>query len=107
MDGGRIVYEHDILQITRNATPASVFSRSSRELFLAPATTEEKLAGLGHGGQHSEILVNFTSAILDGTPLIAPAPEGVNSLELANAMLLSAWLDKTVELPLDGKAGTA
>ena len=59
--------------------------------------------GLGHGGQHSEILTNFTAAILDGTPLIAPAVEGINSLELANAMLLSAWADKTVELPLDGK----
>lgn len=104
LDGGRIVYEHDILQLVRNTTPASVFSRSSRELFLAPATTEEKLMGLGHGGQHSEVLVNFTSAILDGAPLIAPAPEGVHSLELANAMLLSAWTEKTIALPLDGKA---
>jgi predicted dehydrogenase len=104
LDGGRIVYEHEVLQITRNATPASVFSAASRELFLAPATTEEKLVGLGHGGQHSEILTNFTAAILDGVPLIAPAVEGLHSLELANAMLLSAWLDKPVDLPLDGKA---
>ncbi len=102
-DGGRIVYEHDVLQLTRNTTPASAFSRSSRELFLAPGTTEEKLMGLGHGGQHSEILTNFTAAILDGVPLIAPAAEGLNSLELANAMLLSAWTEKTVELPLDAK----
>jgi hypothetical protein len=92
-----------VLQLTRNASPASIFSRTSRELFLAPATTEEKLVGLGHGGQHSEILVNFTAAILDGAPLIAPAVEGLNSLELANAMLLSSWMGKTVELPLDGK----
>lgn len=100
-DGGRIVYEQDVLQLVRNTTPASVFSRTSRELFLAPGTTEEKLMGLGHGGQHSEILANFTAAILDGVPLIAPAVEGLHSLELANAMLLSAWTDKTVELPLD------
>jgi predicted dehydrogenase len=103
LDGGRIVYELDVLQLVRNATPASAFSRTSRELFLAPATTEEKLMGLGHGGQHSEILTNFAAAILDGVPLVAPAVEGLNSLELANAMLLSAWTDKTVELPLDGK----
>ena len=103
MDGGRIVYEHDILQIVRNAQPASTFSRTSRELFLAPATTEEKLLGLGHGGQHSEILTNFTAAICDGIPLIAPAVEGLNSLELANAMLLSAWTEKTIDLPLDAK----
>jgi predicted dehydrogenase len=36
LDGGRIVYEHDVLQLTRNTTPASTFSRTSRELFLAP-----------------------------------------------------------------------
>jgi predicted dehydrogenase len=100
-DGGRIVYENDVLQILRNATPAPVFSRTSRELFSAPPTAEEKLTGLGHGGQHNEILVNFTAAILDGVPLIAPAPEGLAALELANAMLLSAWTNKTVDLPLD------
>jgi predicted dehydrogenase len=104
LDGGRLVLEHEVLQITRNAQPASIFSRHSRELFLAPATTEEKLTGLGRGGQHSEILTNFTAAILDGTPLIAPAVEGIASLELANAMLLSAWTEKTVNLPLDSKA---
>ena len=90
-------------QLTRNTTPAPAFSRTSRELFLAPGTTEEKLTGLGHGGQHSEILTNFTAAILDGVPLIAPAPEGLNAVELANAMLLSAWTEKTVDLPLDAK----
>jgi predicted dehydrogenase len=103
LDGGRIVYEHDVLQLTRNTTPASTFSRTSRELFLAPGTTEEKLMGLGRGGQHSEILTNFTAAILDGVPLIAPAAEGLNSLELANAMLLSTWTEKTIDLPLDAK----
>lgn len=102
-DGGRIVYEHDVLQLTRNLTPASVFSRASQEFFCAPATTEERLSGLGHGGQHQEILHNFTSAILDGTPLIAPAVEGIHSIELANAMLLSTWTKETVELPLDGR----
>ena len=40
-------------------------------------------------------------AILDGVPLIAPAVEGLHSLELANAMLLSAWTSQTVELPLN------
>ena len=44
------------------------------------------------------------AAILDGAPLIAPAAEGIHSVELANAMLLSAWRDRTVELPLNGRA---
>jgi hypothetical protein len=43
-------------------------------------------------------------AILDGTPLIAPGPEGMHSVELANVMLYSSLLNETVELPLDGAA---
>jgi hypothetical protein len=98
LDGGRIAYEHDRMLLVHNAVPASFFSRASRELFLTLDTTEEKL--MGYGGQPSEILTNFTAAILDGVPLIAPEVEGVNSLELTNAMLFSAWTDKTVEIPL-------
>ena len=41
-------------------------------------------------------------AILDGAELIAPAEEGIKSVELANAMIYSSLVDKTVDLPLDG-----
>ena len=58
----------------------------------------------GHGAQHNGILANFVSAILEGTPLIASAQEGIYSLELANAMVYSSLLGQTVELPLDGAA---
>ena len=53
------------------------------------------------GAQHVAILRNFVDAILDGAPLIAPAAEGIHSVELANAILLSSWTDKPVDLPLD------
>ncbi|MCL1888028.1 MAG: gfo/Idh/MocA family oxidoreductase, partial [Kiritimatiellaeota bacterium] len=43
-------------------------------------------------------------AILDGAPLIAPAEEGVNAVELACAMLYSSFTGKTVDLPLDADA---
>jgi len=36
-----------------------------------------------------------------GVPLIAPASEGINSVELANAILLSSWTNKAIDLPLD------
>ena len=50
------------------------------------------------------MLQNFADAILDDRPLIAPAAEGLRSVELANAMLLCTLLHKTVELPLDAVA---
>jgi hypothetical protein len=58
----------------------------------------------GKGGQHAEVTQSFVDAILDGTPLIAPAAEGIRSVELANAMLYSSFKDMTVTLPLDSQA---
>jgi predicted dehydrogenase len=100
-ESGRLVYEDDQIRCLRNRVPMSEFSRTSPEAFARPETVPGLLTAPGHGGQHQEILQNFTEAILDGIPLIAPAAEGIHSVELANAMLLSAWLDQTVELPID------
>ena len=45
------------------------------------------------------ILQNFTEAILDGKPLLAPGEDGILGLTLSNAMLYSAftggWADVT------------
>ena len=55
----------------------------------------------GDGGQHRTILENFARAIRGEEPLIAPAKEGLASVELANAMLLSGGTRTSVALPLD------
>ncbi|HWA28151.1 MAG TPA: Gfo/Idh/MocA family oxidoreductase [Lacunisphaera sp.] len=103
-DNGRVVIEAGRMQYLRNTVPASRFSRTTREFFAGgPPVREVKLKGLdGPGGQHAAITQNFVDAILDGAPLIAPAAEGLRPVELANAMLLSAWTNKAIELPLSG-----
>ena len=55
----------------------------------------------GHGPQHDGILRNFVAAIRSGEPLVAPGEEGLASLELINAILMSAVEDRAVTLPLD------
>lgn len=50
---------------------------------------------------HSFILNNFCASILRDEPLYIPGTEGIKGLTLSNAIMLSSWLDKTVELPLD------
>lgn len=55
-------------------------------------------------GEHLGICENFFRAIRSGEPLIAPGREGLASLELANAMVLSSELGEWVELPLDRAA---
>ena len=91
-------------QRTANACvklPMSEFSRSTEKQFVAPHTTETRFSFPDKGGQHIAVLQNFVDAILDGTPLIAPAAEGIHAVELANAMFLSSAEERTVELPLD------
>ncbi|MDW8344446.1 MAG: Gfo/Idh/MocA family oxidoreductase [Verrucomicrobiae bacterium] len=103
-DHGRLVYENDKLAFQRTEMPVSQFTQTATSMFAAPQTTTTEFTFQDHGGQHNEILQNFVDAILDGKPLIAPASEGIKSLELGNAMLLSAMENRTVELPLDAAA---
>ncbi len=53
------------------------------------------------GAQHILIMENFAAHILEGTPLLAPGSDGINEVILANAIHLSSWLGKEVEIPLD------
>lgn len=53
------------------------------------------------GAQHTDVLKNFAANVLDGTPLLAPGSDGIQGVALANAIHLSSWLDKEVELPVD------
>ena len=99
---GKLVYENDAINFTRNEIEMSKFSRTTKESFATPQKWDVKIPANGHGGQHNEILKNFTAAILDGTPLIAPAKEGIHSVELANAILLSTFDNKAVEFPING-----
>ncbi|MBN1873597.1 MAG: Gfo/Idh/MocA family oxidoreductase [Anaerolineae bacterium] len=103
-DNGKLVYEGNEITFTRNEVPASEFLRTSPESFARPGTEVETYTFEHHGGQHSEVLENFADAIMSGAALIAPAAEGINSVELANAMLYSSFLGQPVAMPLDGAA---
>lgn len=98
---GRLVYENDKIIFEKNEVPMTEFSRTTREAFGKPAVTTVDLSAKDHGGQHNDILRNFTDAILDGATLLSPAAEGIYSVELANAVLLSAWTGRAVDLPMN------
>lgn len=102
---GRLVFENNALAFIRNEIPTTEFSRTTREGFQPPPVWNVSIPLPPHRGeQHVGILRNFVAAILRGEPLIAPAAEGIHSVELANAILLSSLEEKTIELPLAGAA---
>lgn len=106
-DQGKLVMENDRITYTRNEVAATEFLRTSQASFAKPAAEIIDVPYDGHGGQHAAVLENFADAILQGTPLIAPAEEGIHSVELANAMLYSSMMGRPVDLPLDSAAYAA
>jgi predicted dehydrogenase len=107
-ENGRVIIDSAVEGITwdRNEVPMSEWNRTAEGSFTKPATWKIQIPCPGSGPQHRGILQNFTDAALKGEPLLAPAVEGINSVELANAMLYSSHTGQTIELPLDGAAYT-
>ncbi len=103
-DRGKVVVENGRIAFTRNDTPTSEFSRATTAMFAAPPVWHVDIPVSGAAPQHAGILQNFADAILDEKPLLAPAEEGIRSVELANAMLYSSATDRRIDLPLDADA---
>ena len=101
MDGGKLVCENNELYLYKLDTPEPEFTRTWKGGFGAPKCEKIKIETDGFNPQHVEVLRAFAAHILRGEPLVAPGVEGIRGLTLSNAMHLSAWLDKTVDLPLD------
>lgn len=72
--------------------PSGAFDRSQFD----PADTRTYSSPWGE--QHALVLDNFGLNILEGTALIAPGRQGIDSVRLANAMHLSAWTGADIEM---------
>ena len=100
-DNGKVVMEEGRITFWRNRTPADVFNREWKGGFGSPETWKCEIPFRAGGEEHRGITRDWVRAILEGTPLIAPGVEGIRGVELANAMLLSAWQDDWVDIPVD------
>ena len=103
-DRGSLNFDGERLWHTQNEPATSDYTRNSRDMFGMPGLTTGDITPGREVNQHARVLENFTAAILRGEQLIAPAADGLASLALANAMLLSAWQDQRIDFPLDSSA---
>lgn len=100
-DLGKVVVERHGLKVTRNGTSTLELLRTGPAR-LAPASALTEDIPLAHGPSPlTGMIQNFVNAILEGETLVAPASEGLASVELANAMIYSGITGQTVVLPLD------
>lgn len=100
-DRGKLIYENNTLIFYRSEVSISEHSKTTKSGFSTPDIWKCEIPINKNGGGHAEITNNFIDAIQNDTKLLAPGEEGLNSLRLSNAMLLSSWENRWVDIPFD------
>lgn len=101
MDKAKIVAEGDKLEVIEFDMTEPEFSRVNKNPFGHPRYINVEVETDGKNEQHIGVLNAWGGAILRGEPLVAEGYEGINGLTLSNAMHLSSWLGKEIEIPFD------
>lgn len=104
-DKGRLVCERGTIKLCQTRKPVRQVRETSREAFALIESWEIDVpVPTGRPDPHKAVTQNFVNAIRKGEPLIAPGEEGVNGLEIGNAMLMAGVTGNAVDLPLDADA---
>lgn len=102
---GKLIFENDKLTFHRNRASSIEHIKTSISGYELVENWEIEIPYQHHGQPgHKFIIENFANAILHDEELIAPAVEGIYSLEFGNAIMLSSFLGRTIDLPLDAVA---
>lgn len=101
LEMGKLVCENDELTLWKLSQNEREFCYTAKGGFARPEMEKINVETDGENPAHNGVLRAFAANILRGEPLVAGGEEGINGLTLSNAMHLSSWLDKTIELPLD------
>ena len=102
-DRGRLVLEKNELKYISLAVPEREFCFTEKSSSAIPPLEEFTYKSDTPRDGHELILENFASAVIKGTPLIAPGSDGIKELSITNAAFLSSWTGRTVDLPLSEK----
>jgi predicted dehydrogenase len=101
---GKLLLENDQLLFYRNEVSMFQQSKTSKLGFQKPETWKIEIPISAEPPRHAALTQNFVDAILEGAPLMVPGEEGIHSIELANALLYSGLMERTIDLPLEGAA---
>ncbi|MBQ7793295.1 MAG: Gfo/Idh/MocA family oxidoreductase [Clostridia bacterium] len=98
-DMGKIVIENNKMTFARNVISEREHNKTNTEPFGRPECWNCEIpADFSGGEQHMGVLKSFASAILDGGELVAKGEEGVYGLTVSNAIHLSGWTGRTVDV---------
>jgi predicted dehydrogenase len=100
-NNGKLVAENDKLTFTKLDMGAKEYSETTEKAFGEPAKTIMEVETDGINEQHVGILKNFTNAVLGKEKLFVSGQDGINGVQIMDGMLLSSFLGRAVELPID------
>ena len=107
-DKGKLVIDGSKLTFTELEISETEFNATNKKFMprIPSRKIKKRIGLLGQAKmflfeQHTGILNNFVSAIINKTPLIAPGADGIKGLTISNAIHLSAWTGEKVEIPFD------
>lgn len=99
---GKIVIEDSIITFWELEESEPEFNKRYQGGLGKPACTKRIIDTEGEYTSHQGITQNFCDAITNGAELISPGLEGIHSLEITNAIHLSAWSNGDwVEIPVN------
>lgn len=98
---GSLVCEHGELVLNRLGMDERDFRRTAADGFAKIPCTAETVKCEGANTQRTGVINSFAAAVLRGEPLVADGREGIKSLTISNAMYLSSWLGRPVDIPFD------
>ena len=101
LDDGLILCEPEGVRIARLDRPEREYRSAPGTGFEKPAARWQTLPMEKDPDAYAAVLRNFAACIRAGDPdgLLAPWAEGRKSLTISNAVYLSSWTGRTVELP--------
>ncbi len=101
LDKAKIVAEDDELTVLEYEMTEQEFSKTNTAPFASVAAKKIEIETDGKNEQHVGVINAWGGAILRGEDLVASGHEGINGLTISNAMHLSSWLNKEIEIPFD------
>ena len=99
LEDALLVYEKDTLKVCELGFKEAEYRKTATDHFAKMNGMWKEIEITEPNTMHVGILNNFVDAIENGSALIAPGQDGIKSLSLSNAMYLSSWKKRMVDIP--------
>lgn len=99
MEDALLVFEKNELKVRELGVREAEYRKTATDFFAQPEGTWKKIECEGENLQHAGVLQNFADAIAGKEELFIDGREGAKGLKISNAMYLSSWQKRMVELP--------